>query len=376
MTENKLQFIHIKQINPTNVSEVYQKQFNSFLFDYSDEVDIDGKTYGNKANDKFKRMLLGYLPNEKGEPNFKKIITNDIKDGFTLTEIDFIEHEQEIMVNYTPKNITEKKQEKLYNEFLKNRLSGLTTPKEAINHFDSSRPLKNYELFYNHYKCFFVNIAHNNIEHFLDTCSMFEKEGLTDISYRAKQEIEQLLNSQNNNAERLIKRLQREKTELKELHVKAYKEHKINNAQTLNVNNLLSTFHSATFGFGLFYDSIAPLIDEPHTSKDNHQPIVESPFSVLEWATIFYYADETKLLPENRMITTRMEQFMNKHKLKTTPKNFKAKYYEAKKRINTKNDYPINKLELILPFLKENYKQTVTKVENEITFLEENKPEY
>lgn len=106
------------------------------------------------------------------------------------------------------------------------------------------------------------------------------------------------------------------------------------------------------------------------------QPIVESPFSVLEWATIFYYADETKLLSESRLRKTRLEQFMSKHQVNTTPVNFKNSYYEAKRRINVKNDYPINKLELIIPFLKENYKQTVTKVENDIIFLEENKPEY
>lgn len=106
------------------------------------------------------------------------------------------------------------------------------------------------------------------------------------------------------------------------------------------------------------------------------QPIVKSPFSVLEWATIFYYADETKLLSESPLLKTRLEQFMSKHQINTTFDNFKTKYYEAKKRINEKNDYPINKLELIIPFLKENYKQTVTKVENDIIFLEENKPEY
>jgi len=106
------------------------------------------------------------------------------------------------------------------------------------------------------------------------------------------------------------------------------------------------------------------------------QPIIESPFSVLEWATIFYYADETKLLPENRTIKARIEQFINKYEINTTVKYFRTQYYEAKKRINEKNDYPINKLELIIPFLKENYKQTVTKVENDIIFLEENMPEY
>ena len=107
------------------------------------------------------------------------------------------------------------------------------------------------------------------------------------------------------------------------------------------------------------------------------QPInKKSPFSVLEWATIFYYADETNLLPKNRFIGERMKEFMSKHEINTTFPTFKNKVSEAKKRINAKTDYPINKLELIIPFLKENYKQTVTKVENDIIFLEENKPEY
>lgn len=121
----------------------------------------------------------------------------------------------------------------------------------------------------------------------------------------------------------------------------------------------------------MFIDEVTPIVKALPP-----QPIVESPFSVLEWATIFYYADETKLLTESRLIKTRLEQFMNKHQINTTFDNFKTKYYEAKRRINEKNDYPINKLELIIPFLKENYKQTVTKVENDIIFLEENKPEY
>lgn len=119
-----------------------------------------------------------------------------------------------------------------------------------------------------------------------------------------------------------------------------------------------------------FIDEVTPIVKALPP-----QPIIESPFSALEWATIFYYADETKLLTESRLIKTRMEQFMSKHQVNTTFDNFKVKYYEARKRINEKNDYPISKLKLIIPFLKENYKQTVTRVENDIFFLEENRPE-
>ena len=115
---------------------------------------------------------------------------------------------------------------------------------------------------------------------------------------------------------------------------------------------------------------------KPNESELPPPPVIKSPFSVLEWATIFYYADETKLFTESRLLKTRLEQFMSKHQVNTTPVNFKNSYYEAKRRINKKNDYPTSKLELIIPFLKENYKQTVTKVENDIIFLEENTPDY
>lgn len=123
--DNRLQFIHIRQINQNNVNEIYQKQFNRFLFDYSDEVNIDGKIYSNTGYDKMMRINLGYLKNEKGEPNFKKIYANGIKDGFKLTENDFVENELEQIVDYTPKGLTEKKQLKTYKEYLEKRLSEL-----------------------------------------------------------------------------------------------------------------------------------------------------------------------------------------------------------------------------------------------------------
>jgi hypothetical protein len=98
-------------------------------------------------------------------------------------------------------------------------------------------------------------------------------------------------------------------------------------------------------------------------------------FSVLEWATIFYYADETKLTSSDNTKIKRMENFIHKHSIKTTTPSFKNKYHKAKKRINEKNDYPINKLEKIIPFLKENYKQTVPLLEQDKDFLTTEKPD-
>lgn len=104
-------------------------------------------------------------------------------------------------------------------------------------------------------------------------------------------------------------------------------------------------------------------------------PQKKSQFSVLQWATIFYYADETKLLPAKRTVNSGIEQFVMQHGVITTISSFRNKYYEAKRRINEESNYPIHKLELIIPFLKEAYPQTVTKVENDISFLKEESTE-
>lgn len=267
--KSKSKFIHIRQINQNNVNEIYQKQFNRFLFDFSDEVNIDGKIYGNKGEEKFKRFCLGYLKNEKGEPNFKQITVNGIKDGFKLTENDFVEYELEQIVDYPPKGLTEKKQLKTYKEYLEKRLSELNKSSETTNHFDNNLPLKNYELFFVHYKNFFINIEINDIKEFYNTCNDLKEVEIADISYRAKQEVEKLLNTPNNNAERLIKKLQRETTELIELRKKVYKTHKINNAQTKDHSNLLGAFQFATIGFNEFLDAILPLVenDSNNTNK-------------------------------------------------------------------------------------------------------------
>ena len=111
---------------------------------------------------------------------------------------------------------------------------------------------------------------------------------------------------------------------------------------------------------------IEPKTNQQTTPNSNKENI----FSVLEWATIFYYADETKLLPDSKFSTTKREDFIKKHNIETTPSNFKNEYYNAKKRINIENNFPIEKLDLIIPFLKSKYSKAVDKVENDIVFLQ------
>lgn len=91
-------------------------------------------------------------------------------------------------------------------------------------------------------------------------------------------------------------------------------------------------------------------------------------FSVLEWATIFYYADETHLT-DGGTKTEKLEKFKKDHSVKTTLVNLRQSYYEAKQRINDFNNYPIGKLSKIKPFLESFYSKSVVKLENDIEIL-------
>jgi len=106
---------------------------------------------------------------------------------------------------------------------------------------------------------------------------------------------------------------------------------------------------------------------EAPNKKNNSQ------FSVLEWATIFYYAykndDYTKEVIES------ISKFIKKHNITTSSKNLKNKYYEAIKGINTTNNYSIEKLEKIKPFLKKNYKKTYDVIKDDIDRLKYEKKE-
>ncbi|MFK2818989.1 hypothetical protein U0L90_02580 [Flavobacteriaceae sp. LMIT009] len=96
----------------------------------------------------------------------------------------------------------------------------------------------------------------------------------------------------------------------------------------------------------------------------------ENDFSVFEWATIFYYVFEKKLLKPSNTIKEAWEQFMSDHKIGTTTNTFKTNYYSAKRRLHSTQDYPIKKLEKIMPFIEKNYKQALTSLINDKEFLE------
>jgi len=133
----------------------------------------------------------------------------------------------------------------------------------------------------------------------------------------------------------------------------------------LNHHTMQNGMHATTNGSNnnLKYQAEKKTLDKPT-------------FSVLEWATIFYYADQAKLLPADSILKNRITEFMREYQIPTSFNYFKGRYYNAIKRINEDQDFPIGKLRFVMPFIKKTYKLAVTNIENDILLLEEEKKEY
>lgn len=99
----------------------------------------------------------------------------------------------------------------------------------------------------------------------------------------------------------------------------------------------------------------------------------KSDFSVMEWATIFYYAYEIKAIPKKRTKKEAIEGFIEEKKIDTTFKNFKVSLSEVNTRLNTSCDYPIEKLKKITPYMKEHFPLTIHQINDHIYFLLEEK---
>ena len=97
--------------------------------------------------------------------------------------------------------------------------------------------------------------------------------------------------------------------------------------------------------------------------------------SVPDWCIVFYYLDEAEIQKGDKI--DRMEKFIEDNNVNnpsgtlTTKWNFKKEYHEIENRINGKNDkkpLPTERIENILPFLKNNKKALQT-AQNDICHL-------
>lgn len=102
-----------------NVNQIYKKNYNTFLFYNSDNVQIDGKKLST-----FEKAIYFY------NCDIDEIITTcDTKDGFPLTELDFVEYQLKIFtIDLEGKDFKQNELIKIYRDFLNKK------KKELLKH--------------------------------------------------------------------------------------------------------------------------------------------------------------------------------------------------------------------------------------------------
>jgi hypothetical protein len=118
----------VSRISVNNIDEVYRQNYNQFLYSNSDNVEINGEV----VNDRMKRILM-LFPREDGKPNIKTATADGLKDGFPLTELDFIDSERQYIILTGKEDITLKKQIILY-------LEHISTREQDLNSIDTNPP--------------------------------------------------------------------------------------------------------------------------------------------------------------------------------------------------------------------------------------------
>lgn len=112
------QVLNITQINSGNVQEIYTRNFKRFIYINSENVSIDGKPILEEAD----RQLLLF----PGGIDIKsKVECCGTKDGFKITESDFIKFEQKKYENVDVRTFKYRKQLELYSTFLSERAKEL-----------------------------------------------------------------------------------------------------------------------------------------------------------------------------------------------------------------------------------------------------------
>ncbi|MBN8623225.1 MAG: hypothetical protein J0L47_08870 [Flavobacteriales bacterium] len=138
------------------------------------------------------------------------------------------------------------------------------------------------------------------------------------------------------------------------------------------------------YNYKLFHDYKERLFTKPNWDSNKEREYLQTEiaepqqteiFSVPEWATIFYYADSANLLSGNNTdsIQKKLDCFIETHNITRSKSSLKNEYYIIKNKINVELNYPIEKLNKILPFMNEHYKQSIGLINNDITYLEENR---
>lgn len=93
-----------------------------------------------------------------------------------------------------------------------------------------------------------------------------------------------------------------------------------------------------------------------------------SQFTPFEWATILLFVYESHLFSFSTWKECALS-FIVRHEIPTTYDYFRKEYYKVRKSLYKRCDYPIEKLDTILPFVRNHYPEASKKIEGDKKFL-------
>jgi hypothetical protein len=128
-SEEKELFIRngFSAITKENLEDIYNRRYNRFKFDNSDEVKIDGIIQSKEEK------ILIKMSNYIIVPTPKEVFVSELLNGFEITEEEFIKNEIIILNNcqYDLLNLKNRLQFTFYKEYLNKRNSGTITEEKS-----------------------------------------------------------------------------------------------------------------------------------------------------------------------------------------------------------------------------------------------------
>jgi hypothetical protein len=107
-------------VTSDNVAKIYLNNFNEYLYQNSDEVEINGIVIGNSIEDKMMKIKMRF-PDKNGNPNIQTAKACGTRAGFPLTELDFIDNQLTILKDLSFTDFVQRKKYETYLNFIQNK---------------------------------------------------------------------------------------------------------------------------------------------------------------------------------------------------------------------------------------------------------------
>jgi hypothetical protein len=305
----------LANITPDNLEEIYLHYYDNFLFENSDEVEINYKIYTNSRQDRLKRFLLSQ-PDENGFTEMFNSKSSNIKNGIKINELDFINYQISIFEDFIFEDFEQKKVFESYLNFVFEKKK-LIENKKIVGQFSykEGRTI-NIDLMLNKYKEYIESLKSelNTSQLIINICKDYKENRIDDVVYYALQELKNIIEKPLNKNEsnqylKQIKQLQFDlKSSIKDELNKPYSKFEL---------YILSPLQNFIFEIEILLKASQ---EKPNViiTENLIEPQFEHPFSITGNFELFKYLDKC-FKPENIAKYTYIFDFIkDKEKLETT----------------------------------------------------------